>query len=541
MVWRWKRTRVTIMPYRVLVSDPIAQEGIDILQSHDDLHVDVKTKLPVEELKSIIGQYDALVIRSETKVTKEVLECADNLKVIGRAGVGVDNVDIAVATQRGIIVMNTPGGNTISTAEHTWAMLMSISRKIPQAYLSLRESKWDRKKYTGAELLGKTIGVIGLGRIGSVVGDRAKAFGMKVLGFDPFLSSERIKEMGFDPATLDEIYTGSDYITVHTPKSKDTAHLLDDQAFAKMKKGVRVINCARGGIIDENALLRALESGKCAGAAIDVFEVEPPALPHPLAMRDDCICTPHLGASTEEAQNNVALDIARNVLDALTGGEVRNAINIPSVPAEVRAALGAYLPLAEKLGMFAIQYFGKHPDNMEVTYSGPISSHDNKLLTLAVLKGLLAPVMTETVNFVNAPLLAEQRHINYTESKTPKAEDFTNLITVKLSSGAESISVSGVTFAGDSRIVRVDGFRIDGKPYGTVLFFKNVDEPGAIGQVCGVLGKYNVNIADMSLGRRERSGYAVTVCNVDAAVPDAVLEELRSLKIVKEIKVIDLR
>ncbi|MGC9326405.1 MAG: phosphoglycerate dehydrogenase [Candidatus Hinthialibacter sp.] len=529
------------MPYRVLVSDPLAQEGVDILQSHDDVYVDVKTKLSPDELKSIIGQYDALVIRSGTQVTQEIIEHADKLKVIGRAGVGVDNVDIVAATQRGVIVMNTPGGNTISTAEHTWAMLMSVSRNIPPAYISLREGRWDRKKYTGKELLGKTIGIIGLGRIGSVVGERAKAFGMKVLGFDPFTSEERIKQMGFEPVALNDLYARSDYITVHTPKSKETTHLLDDQAFAKMKKGVRVINCARGGIVDEEALLRALENGKCAGAALDVFESEPPSSDHPLVQRDDCICTPHLGASTEEAQTNVAIDIARNVLEALTGGEVRNAINIPSLPAELRAVLEPYLSLSEKLGMFAVQYFGKRPERMEVIYSGPLSSHDTSLLTLSVLKGLLSPMLSETVNFVNAPLLAEQRHIDYTESKTPKAEGFTNLITVKLAAGDKSISVSGTTFADDARIVHIDGFRIEGKPYGTVLFFMNVDQPGVIGHVCTVLGKHNVNIADMSLGRKERGGYAITVCNVDAPVPDSVLEELRSMNLVRDIKVIDLR
>jgi D-3-phosphoglycerate dehydrogenase / 2-oxoglutarate reductase len=528
------------MSFRVLISDPLAQEGIDILQSHDRVHVDVKTKLSPEELQEIIGQYDALVIRSGTQVTKEVLESADKLKVVGRAGVGLDNVDIEVATQHGVIVMNTPGGNTVSTAEHTWAMLMSLSRNIPAAYISLREGRWDRKKYTGTELLGKTLGIVGLGRVGSIVAERAKSFGMIVLGFDPYASKERIEKMGLEPATLDEIYARSDYITVHTPKSKDTAHLFDDQAFAKMKKGVRVINVARGGIIDEAALLRALESGKCTGAALDVFEEEPPSADHPLVMREDCICTPHLGASTEEAQVNVAIDIGRNVLDTLLGGEVRNAVNIPSIPPEVRTALGAYLPLAEKLGMFAIQYLGKHPDKMEVTYSGPISNHDPSLLTLSVLKGLLQPVMTETVNFVNAPILAEQRNIEYTESKTSKIADFTNLITVKLTAGEESMSVSGTTFADDSRFVMVDDFRIEANPYGTVLFFKNVDEPGVIGHVCTVLGKAAINIADMSLGREQRGGYAVTVCNVDAPVSDAVLDELRELKLVKDIKSIDL-
>lgn len=529
------------MNYKVLVSDPLAQEGIDILQSHDDVHVDVKTKLTPQELLDIIGQYDALVIRSGTQVTKEVLERAVKLKVIGRAGVGIDNVDLEVATQKGVIVMNTPGGNTISTAEHTWAMLMCLSRNIAAAYISLREGKWDRKKYTGTELFGKTIGIIGLGRIGTVVGERALAFGMKVLGYDPFTSEERIKQMGFAPATLDEIYSKSDYITVHTPKNKETTHLLDEQAFAKMKKGVRVINCARGGIIDEKALLQALESGKCAGAALDVYEEEPPAKDNPLIMREDCICTPHLGASTEEAQTNVAIDIAKNVLDALTGGEVRYALNIPSISPELRSVLGPYLSLAEKLGMFAIQYLNKHVDKVEVTYSGPLSQHDTSFLTLSVLKGMLSSIMQETVNYVNTPILAEKRNINYTETKSPKAVGFTNLITVKIISNGTHATVCGTTFGEDSRIVMVDGYRIDAKPYGNILFFQNVDEPGVIGEVCSVLGKHNVNIADMTLGRRDKYGYAVTVCNVDTAVPDEVIEELRSLRIVRDIRVIELK
>ncbi|RJP23190.1 MAG: phosphoglycerate dehydrogenase [Candidatus Omnitrophota bacterium] len=530
------------MTYRVLVSDPLSQEGIDILQSHSDVYVDVKPKLPPEELLEIIGNYDALVIRSGTKVTRDVLERADRLKVIGRAGVGIDNVDLDVATSRGIMVMNTPGGNTISTAEQTWTLLMSLSRNLVPACISVREGKWDRKKYTGTEIFGKTLGVVGLGRIGSVVGSRALAFGMKVLGYDPFTSEDRIRRMGFEPATLDDIYAKSDYITVHTPINKETSHLLDDQAFAKMKKGVRVINCARGGIIDEGALIRALESGKCAGAALDVYENEPPAADFALLKRDDCICSPHLGASTEEAQTNVAIDIARNVLDALTGGEVRNALNIPSIAPEVRSEIGPYLELAVKMGMFAIQYLGKHADKLEVTYAGPLSKHDTTFLTLSVLKGLLTAVMNETVNYVNAPLLAEKRHIDYAETKNPKTDGYTNLISVKLTSDTETIEICGTTFGEkDPRIVIVDGYHIDAKPYGTILFFKNLDEPGVIGHVGTILAKGNINIADMTLGRKERGGYAVTVCNVDTAVSDVVLDELKSFKAVKDIKTINLR
>lgn len=529
------------MPYRVLVSDPLAQEAIDILQSHSEVQVDVKTKLPADQLLEIIGQYDALLIRSETRVTKEVLEKAGRLKVVGRAGVGLDNVDIGAATQRGVIVMNTPGGNTISTAEHTWALLLSLSRNIAPANISLREGKWDRKKYTGTELFGKTLGIIGLGRIGSVVGNRALAFGMKVLGYDPYASPEMVKQMGFVPVTLDELYTQSDFITMHTPKSKETEHLINDQAFAKMKKGVRIINCARGGIIDEQALLRALESGKCAGAALDVYEQEPPAPGLPLLMRDDCICTPHLGASTQEAQINVGIEVARNVLDALTGGEVRNAANIPAISPELRSKIGPYLNLAEKLGMFAVQYLGKQMDHLEVTYSGDLAGFDTSFLTLAVLKGLLTPIMTETVNFVNAPILAKQRNINYSEVKAHKTEGYTNLIRVKLSSNNEAVTVCGTNFGEDPRIVIVDGYHIDANPFGTILFFMNVDEPGVIGQVCTVLGDNNVNIADMSLGRKEKGGYAVTVCNVDAPLPKSVLAQLRELKIVKDVKEINLQ
>jgi D-3-phosphoglycerate dehydrogenase len=528
------------MVYKVLVSDPLAQEGIDILQSHDDVNVDVKTKLPPDELLGIIDDYDALVIRSGTQVTKDVLEKASKLKVVGRAGVGIDNVDLAIATQRGVIVMNTPGGNTVSTAEHTWAMLMSLSRNIAAAYISLRDGKWDRKKYTGTELFGKTIGIVGLGRIGTVVGKRALAFGMKVLTYDPFTSEENAKQMGFTLATLDELYAEADYITVHTPKNKETTHLLDDQAFAKMKKGVRVINCARGGIIDEEALLRALDSGKCAGAALDVYEEEPPNEKNPLIEREDCICTPHLGASTEEAQVNVAIAIAQNVLDALTGGEVRNAVNIPSISPELRAAIGPYLSLAEKLGMFAIQYLGKHADKLEVAYTGPVAQHDTSFLTLSVLKGLLSAIMHETVNYVNAPTLAEQRNIEYTESKCSKTEGFKNLISVRVSSNGERATVSGTTFGEDSRIVSVDDYRVDAKPYGNILFFQNIDEPGVIGEVCRVLGNHNINIADMTLGRKEKSGYAVTVLNVDNPVPDDAMNELRALKTVKDIHVIEL-
>ena len=530
------------MAYKVLVSDPLSQEGLDILLSQPDVELDNKPKLPPEELLNIIANYDALIIRSETKVTKEVLDKASRLKVVGRAGVGLDNVDIEIATQKGVICMNTPGGNTVSTAEQTWSLLCSIARNIPGAVQSLREGRWDRKKYTGTELFGKTIGIIGLGRIGSTVGARALAFGMKVLGYDPFTSQERVKQMGFVPATLDEIYRDSDFITVHTPKTKDTTYLINDHTIAKMKKGVRIINCARGGIIEEAALLRGLESGKVAGAALDVYEQEPPSMDNPLLHYENCICTPHLGASTEEAQINVAIDIAKNVVDALRGGEIRNAVNIPSVSPEVRSILGPYLPLAEKLGLFAIQYLGKHLEKAEITYSGPLSQKDISPLTVAILKGILTPMESEAVNYVNAPYLAEKRHIQYTETKAPKGDGYTNLISVKITSNDRSVEVCGTNFGEkDQRIVTVNGVHIDAKPFGVILYLINEDKPGVVGHIGSVLGKGNINIADLTLGRVERGGVAVTVCNLDTMVSDEILKELKSFPSVKEIKVIDLQ
>jgi D-3-phosphoglycerate dehydrogenase len=530
------------MAYKVLVSDSLAQEGLDFLMSHTDMEVDYKPKVAPADLVQIIGDYDALVIRSGTQVTKEVLENAKQLKVIGRAGVGVDNVDLAAATQKGIIVMNTPGGNTVSTAEHTWSLLCSLARNIPSANRSMRQGEWEKKKYTGTELFGKTIGIIGLGRVGGAVGSRALAFGMKVLGYDPFTSEDRVKQMGFTPATLDDIFRDADFITFHTPKTKETTYLVNDKTVAKMKKGVRIINCARGGIVEEAALLRGLESGKIAGAALDVYEAEPPKSDNPLIHRDDVICTPHLGASTEEAQVNVAIDIAKNVIEALLGGEVRNAVNIPSVTPEQRSILAPYLPLAEKLGMFAIQYLGQHLDKLEVIYSGPVAELDTSYLTIAVLKGLLTPIMSETVNFVNAPFLAETRHIAYSETKTTTKAGYTNLITVKLYSNGKMVEVAGTNFGeSDPRLVYCDGIHIDAKPVGHILYLINEDRPGVVGHIGAVLGKGNINIADLTLGRKERGGVAVTVCNIDTSVSDEVLKELKSYASVKEIKVIDLQ
>lgn len=530
------------MTFKVLVSDAIAQEGIDVLQSHSSLKTDVKTELTPDELKQVIGDYDGLVIRSATQVSAEVLECAKKLKVVGRAGVGVDNVDLNAATQRGVIVMNTPGGNTTSITELTWAMISSLARKIPAADLSMKHGKWDRKKFTGSELFRKTLGVIGLGQIGTEVGKRALAFHMNVVAYDPFISKEQIEKHGFQQGTLDEIYEKADFITVHTTKTKETIHLINDQAFAKMKKGVRIINCARGGIIDEEALVRALDSGKCAGAAVDVYETEPLPEDHPFRSREDVVCTPHMGSSTEEAQITVAVEIAENVIDALRDKEVRNAINIPSLPTEVKKVLGPYFVLAEKLGMFAVQHLGKHFDHVDIVYRGPITKENTSLLNIAVIKGLLTPVMDQDVNYVNAPVLAEARNIKYTEIKEQESRGYTNQISLKLTSNGDTVTVCGTNYGTeDPRIVEVDDCRIEIKPTGYILVIKNIDQPGVIGHMGSVLAKANINIADMSLGRYERGGKAITMCNIDASIPDDVMDELLSLDGIKEAKVINLK
>jgi len=530
------------MAHKVLVSDKLAEEAVEIFHNAPDIEVDVKVGMSPDELASVIGDYDALIVRSATKVTADIIAKADRLKIVGRAGVGVDNVDRQAATQRGIIIMNTPGGNTISTAEHAWAHIMGLLRNISQASQSMREGRWDKGKYKGTELFEKTLGVVGAGRVGSIVGSRALAFGVKVLAFDPFCADQRIAQMGFKSVDLDTLYAESDIITFHCVLNDDTRHIVDKEAFAKMKKGVFIINCARGGIIDEDALLEALDSGQVAGAGLDVFEKEPPDPDHPLLKHPKCVCTPHLGASTAEAQVNVAIAIANQVVEALGGGEVKNAINIPAVPPELKSVLGPYQPVAEKLGMFTIQLLSGQLQQVEIIHSGEIADVDTSFLTLTVLKGLLTPILDEAVNDVNAPYLAEQRGIKHSETKTRDTEGFSSLITVILKSKNQELSASGTILApSDPRIVRVDGYHIDAKPTGYLLFLRNSDEPGIIGHVGTVLGKAKINIADLTLGRKEPGGDAVTVCNVDEQLSEELIKEIRSIPQVLDAKMVNLR
>jgi D-3-phosphoglycerate dehydrogenase len=525
---------------KILISDPLSDEGIRILKEVKEFQVDVNTGLKPEDLKKIIADYDAIVVRSATKLTKDIIEAATNLKVIGRAGVGLDNVDLEAATKRGIIAMNTPAGNTISTAEHTMSLILALSRNIPEANQSTKAGEWKRSKFMGVELYGKTLGIVGLGRIGTEVAKRAIAFGMSVIAYDPFLSVEVAKKIGVDVVELKELLSRSDYITVHTPISDETKGMISDKEFDLMKKTARVINCARGGIIDEAALARALEQNKIAGCAIDVFEKEPPT-GSPLLKCATCLVTPHLGASTEEAQVNVAIEIAEVLRDALLGKGIRNAANFPSVAAEVYKTLEPYINLGEKLGQLASQLVEGRLKQVDINYSGQIASQETKPLTLATVKGLLAPIVQETVNFVNAVNLAGERGIKIQETKSLQEEEFVNLISVELVTDKEKLNVAGTLFANsDPRIVKIDNFYVEAKPKGYMVITQNNDKPGIIGVLGTILGKNGINIAGMTFGREAAGGKAITVINVDSEVSANVLNEIRKSANILSAKLIKL-
>lgn len=526
--------------FKILVSDPLSEEGLKVLTCEKDFQVDVKLKLSPEELKKIIGDYDALLVRSGTKVTADIIACAKNLKIIGRAGVGLDNVDAAAATKQGIVVMNTPGGNTISTAEHTMSLMLALSRNIPQAYISMRKGEWERKKFLGVELYGKTLGIIGLGRIGSEVAKRALSFGMKVIAFDPFLTPDRAKSADVEPVELKDLLAGSDYITVHTPLSDETRHIISTEEIATMKKGVRLINCARGGIYDEKAVVEGINSGKIAGAAFDVYENEPPK-DSPLVDSDKILVTPHLGASTEEAQLNVALEIAQQVADALLARGIRNAVNMPYVEPETLKLLRPYIALAEKMGLLQAQLMKDPIKDVGISYAGTIIGHNTNPITMAFVKGLLTPALGEMVNFVNATIIADERGIKITESKTSQAEEFTHLITTTIKTKSETLSISGALFANNEpRIVKIDDYYMDAVPSGCMIFITNKDLPGVVGQLGTILGKNNINIAAMTFGREEKGGKAISVCNVDGEVSDRIIEQIKKMDNIYDARFISL-
>ena len=510
---------------KVLVSDPIAEQGIEILKNEVD--VDIATGLEPSELIKRIGNYEALIVRSETQVTKEVINAGKKLKIIGRAGVGVDNIDVNAATEKGIIVVNAPEGNTISAAEHTIAMMMAMSRNIPQANASLKGKKWDRKKFMGVEVRDKVLGVVGLGRIGSEVAKRAQGMEMKILAYDPFISSDRAKDLGVELTTVLDIVKRADYITVHTPLTKETKDLISTKEFAVMKKGSRVINCARGGIINEEALAKAVKDGIVGGAAIDVFIKEPP-FDSPLLELDRVIVTPHLGASTEEAQINVAVTVAEQIVNVLKGHPVKNAINMPYIKAEAMKVLEPYFPLAEKMGKLGTQLIGNY-ETVEISYCGEIADQNVAPLTLAVLKGLLEPVVGAGVNYVNAPTIAKERKIKVIESKSKTVVGYPSQISIKLSKKGEKRVVSGSVIGTEPRIVQIDDYLIDVRPSGFMIITRIEDHPNIIGPCCMILGKNEINIAGMQVGRITVGGEAIMVLNIDCDVSDEILEDIKSV------------
>ncbi len=528
------------MAVKILVSDPLAQEGIELLKKEKNLVVDVKTKLSPEELKKIIKNYDGLIVRSQTKVTKDIIKHAKKLKVVGRAGIGLDNIDLQEASKKGIIVMNSPMGNTISTAEHAFTLLLALSRNISQADASLKADKWERKKFMGVEVYGKILGIIGLGRIGSEVAKRALSFNMKVMAYDPFLSKEKAEALGVEPVNLDELLKKSDYITIHTPLTGETRYIIDEKALAKVKHGVRIINCARGGIVKEKALIEAINKGKVAGAALDVYEKEPP-IGELILKHDKIITTPHLGASTEEAQLNVATDIAKSVKDALLSQVVRNAVNAPSVDPEILKTMKPYLDIAEKIGLLEAQLIGGYIKSVKITYVGELVNLNLDAVTVSMIKGLLTPVLEEKVNYVNAMFIAKERGIKITERKRESIEDFANLISAEVETNKGKVSVMATLYTRqDPRIVKINKFYVEAVPKGHMLVIFNKDVPGIVGLIGMLLANEKINIAGMTFGREKQKGDAITVLNVDSQVPEKVLKNIRKAKNIREVKYIKL-
>jgi len=528
------------MPISILIADHVSQDGIQLLKAESSFRIDIKTGLTPKELAAIIKPYEGLIVRSATKVTAEVIHKAERLKVIGRAGVGLDNVDVEAATKRGIICMNVPSGNTISTAEHTMSLLLSLARQIPQADSHVRTGKWERSKFIGTELFGKTLGIVGLGKIGAEVAKRAQAFGMRILAHDPFLSTDRAHQIEVQMVPFKQLLAESDFVTVHTPLTAQTRHLIGTKEIALMKRGARLLNCARGGIVDEAALYKALVDGKVAGAALDVYETEPPAN-SPLLKLSQVVCTPHLGASTEEAQLNVAIEVAKQVIDCLLGRGIRNAVNMPSMDAATLKVLQPYVTLGEKMGLLASQLLGEQIAEVRTTYVGEMTSHDTAPVTLAILKGILEPMVGENVNYVNASLIASERGVKLVEAKATHSEEFANLVALDVRADGKQLTVQGtLSPRREPRIVKIDRYPVEASPTGYLLVIKNHDKPGLIGQLGTLLGKARVNIAGMTNGREKPGGMAITVLNVDDAIPPPLLQRIKKVKHVIDAKFIKL-
>jgi len=528
--------------WRVLVSDKLADEGLAPLRENPSVELVVKTGLSPDELKREIADADALLVRSATKVTAEVMEAAPKLIAIGRAGVGVDNIDVEAATTRGIVVCNSPEGNTVAAAEHTLALMLSLARNIPGASASVKAGEWKRSAFVGVELLNKTLGVVGLGKIGSEVAVRAAGFGMKVIGFDPFIAADRAERLGIEVVELPELFERSDFITIHVPLTKDTHHLIGEKTLAQIKSGVRIINCSRGAVIDEAALAKAIQDNRVAGAGLDVFEKEPPT-ESPLLAIDNVVLTPHLGASTAEAQRKVAVDVAQQVVDVLEDRPARSAVNVIPVSPEGLRAIEAYLPLAEKMGCLQGQLADQPIRSVEITYAGQLAEEDSRLLTRSFLKGLLSPIVDEQVNLVNASIVAQERGLRVVESRSREQEDYVSLITAKVSANGDERSISGTLFGrNEPRIVRIDGYRVDFAPLGYMLVSMHIDQPGMIGRVGMVLGEHDINIAGMHVGRSKPKpgGLSVMVLALDGPVPADVMGQLQEVDGIESVRLVEL-
>ncbi len=512
---------------RVLIADQLSPAAVDIFKERG-IDADVKVGLSKEELEKTIGDYDGLAVRSATKVTEKVIGAAGRLKVVGRAGIGVDNIDVKAATSKGIIVMNTPFGNSITTAEHAISLMMALARQIPEADRSTQAGKWEKSKFLGVELFAKTLGVIGCGNIGSIVADRGIGLKMRVVAYDPFLSQERAMELGVEKVELDELLRRADFITLHTPLTEKTRNIIDAAALKKAKKGVRVINCARGGLVDERALIEALKSGQVAGAAFDVFEVEP-AKESPLFGLPNVICTPHLGAATSEAQENVALQVAEQMADYLLKGAISNAVNFPNITAEEAPRLKPWVKLAEQLGLFAGQLTETSIKGVRLEYSGEVASLNTKPLTAAALAGLLRPLLTE-VNMVSAAVSARERGMRLEELTRGQEGAFESYIRLTVQTEKYDRSVAGTVFSdGRPRIIQVRDIDMEFEPAPHMLFIRNADKPGFIGRFGMVMGEAGVNIATFNLGRDKPGGDAICMVSVDEPVPEEVVAKIRAL------------
>lgn len=514
---------------KVLVSDKFSEEGLKVLEDAPGITLDYQPGLSAEQLLQAVADADALIVRSGTHVTEEVFHAASQLKVVGRAGVGTNNLDLTAANHKGVVIMHTPFGSTTTSAEHTIAMVFALARRIPAASQSTKSGRWESERFLGIEIAGKTIGIAGAGKIGRLVIERALALKMKPIVYDPYLAAETIRQLGGEQVEFDELLARSDFLTLHTPLNTETANLLDSENLAKLKPGSYVINCATGGLIDEVALAEAVRSGRVAGAAIDVFTKEPPGADNPLLGLEQVICTPHLRTATRDAQVNITVQIASQVVDFLLKGIIVNAVNVPSIKADLLATLRPHIELAERLGSFLAQLHGKGLEEVRLEYAGSVADHPVEPLSMAALKGILTPMIGPEANYINAPHLARERRIRVTETRSQSPRGFASMIRLTVVGSGGEHTVCGAMFGeSDYRIVQVDGCNVEALPDGYILVLHNEDRPGIIGFIGQVLGQANVNIAGMNLSRQSVDGRAVSLINVDSCITDATLDELRA-------------